>query len=70
MVDDVSRLASVALFPFWLIGRTFAALTLISMWAWQAFLNGLSKGDAADSTGLESLLLIWITALTIVVLVS
>ena len=65
MVDDVSRLASVALFPFWLIGRTFAALTLISMWVWQAFLNGLSKGDVADSTGLESLLLIWVTVLTI-----
>ena len=69
MVDGVSRLASAALFPFWLIGRTFGALTLISMWAWQAFLNGLSKGDVAESTGLESLLLVWVTVLTILVLI-
>ncbi len=59
----MNRVTSAALFPFWLIGRTFAAIGVATLWVWKAFLDGLGPGE--DDFNLDALFLIWLICLTV-----
>ncbi len=63
----VNRFASVLLWPFWLVGRVIAALSVAAVWVKGAFLDGLNTG--AEDRDLDALFLIWLVALTVWVLV-
>ncbi len=64
---DVNRFASALLWPFWLVGRAIAALTVAATWIKGAFLDGLNTG--AEDRNSDALFLIWLVALTVWVLV-
>ncbi len=66
---DVNRFASALLWPFWLIGRVFAAFSVAALWIWQAFLDGLGAGTEDRDNGIDALFLIWLVVLTVWVVV-
>jgi len=64
-------LGTVALFPFWLLGRTLgllsAGLSSSAHWIWDAFNDGLGAGKPAKTTNSEPLLaavVAWLVVLT------
>ena len=57
-------LGSAALSPFWLLGRLIGLVGSVSLWVWQAFLDGLGTTDQ-DRSSLDFLVLVWLVVLTV-----
>ncbi len=62
-------LGSIALGPFWLIGRIISLFGLAALWIWQAFLDGLGAGEEDRDNSLDALFLIWLAAVTVYLIV-
>ena len=62
-------LGNVALSPFWLLGRAFAAVAAVAVWIWDAFMDGVNAGTRDDETvgGFVGFLLVWVVVLTVLV---